>query len=169
MATAIHVNGPAVISLGAGGTGGGLSTLGISEDGVDIEFTWHDDDVIADSGGPVVPVDVQDMGKLAYITAKLVVYDQTVLETLFLRGAADGEQEPSPGKLLVANSLMKRVVISSPDEGLAYRFLYSHLIGSTQFRRGSKRTLPLLKWRALPGTGTTATMATLPLYDNTAA
>lgn len=169
MAESIHVNGPAHIQLGAGGTGGGLSDLGYAEDGVDIEFDLFDDDVICDTGGPNVPVDVQDMGKLAYIRFKLVLYDSTVLDTLFIRTAAAAAQEPPPGKLFGANSLYKRVVITSPDELVPYRFFYCHMIRPYSLRRATKRSMPIINLRALPGTGTASTMATRPLYDNTAA
>lgn len=171
MATSIHVNGPAVISVGSGGTGGGLSTLGIAENGVDIDIEFKEGDVHADSGGGLegVPVDVRDLGEIGYIKFKLTVYDQTVLDSLIIRTSAAAGQEPSPGKLFGANSKFKRIVILSPDEGLPYRFFYCHITGRLLLQRGTKETQPDVNLRALPGTGTTATMATLPLYDNTAA
>lgn len=170
MAKAQHVNGPALISIGAGGTGGGLTELGLSEDGVDLEFELFFDDVIADSGGPHVPVDVQDFGKLAMISAKLVVYDSTVLEGLITLAAAAPAQEPEPGKLLLANGKLNRVVIASPDEANPWRFFYCHLVSPLALPKiGSRRTMPTCRFRALPGTGVANTMATLPLFDHVAA
>src|SRR4051812_2785069 len=101
MAKVIHVNGPCLISVGPQGVAGGLTELALSSDGVDLSFDLFTEDVYADSGGPRVPVDVQDMGKLAYISFRGIVYDADVLEGLMRLGAAAGNVEPPTGRLLL--------------------------------------------------------------------
>lgn len=170
MAKTIHVSGASLLRVGPQGRGGGgLVELGIPVDGVDLSFELFFDDVIADSGGPNVPVDVIDQGKLAYITARLSIYDADVLESLMALGAAAGNLEPAAGTLLIANNRMRRLVIDSPLDGRPWRFPFVHLVSPTEMPKLSTRQeIPIVRFRALPGTGTAGTMKNLPLFDHIA-
>lgn len=167
MPKVVHVNGTSLLSVGPQGKAGGLTELGLSVDGVDIDFELFTDDVIADSGGPQVPVDVQDLGKIANITARLTIYDSDVLESLLALGADAANLEPAAGTLLLKNNRMRRVVIASPIEAVPWRFFFCHLVSPLSLPKlGTIRTMPAIKFRAIPGTGTANTMAKLPLYDH---
>lgn len=168
MATAIHVNGPCTLSYGAGGTAGGLTEIGVTEDGIDVEIVPFVDPIMADSGGPHVPVEHQDFGKIAYIRGRLTIYDSAVLEALQAMNAADGLEEPVPGKLIGANSKYFRLVLSSPIAANPYRFFYCTWNGPLAFKLGTRYTQPMVQFIAVPGI-LTGSMATKELYDHTAA
>ena len=67
---------------------------------------------------------------------------------------------------MVKNNRCRRVVITSPIENQPWRFFYCHLVSPAELPKiGTIRTMPVVRFRAIPGTGTLNTMAKLPLYD----
>lgn len=169
MAKSIYVNGPCLLSFGAQGAAGGgaLTELGLTKGSVRLDLELYEDEVHGDAGA-AVEIDVQDLGKAATITAKLNVWDRAALETLIARTAADAPTEPSPGTLMLANSKMFRLVITSPLANLPYRFLYVRLMSPVALDLGTIRTEPDVRFRAIPGTGVQNSMVGLQLYDRTA-
>ena len=176
MATAIHVNGPAILYTGSplqDGThifgGGSLDTpgqLGISEDGVDLSLQTHDDPIVADTGGPHCPVDLQEHGMTALIKAKLVIYDKSLLIALRKRSGQSEGQLPAIGSLIASNGYDGRLIITSADE-TAWRFWHTYLRGAQETKLSTKRTIWTLTWFAWAFIGTATSAAGAVLYDHT--
>lgn len=172
MATAIHVNGPAIIQVSDAGFPGAvaLSTLGITEGGPMINIEYHKEGVVADTGGPFIPVDYQKMGKSAKIQMAVVIYDTTVLAAYVegnQTGAAEG-QIPALGELMFGSGGGFRLVITSPYEARPWRFGYC----STDYcrlRPGTKYTIYDIGIDAIPYIGTAITSANTKLFDRVAA
>jgi hypothetical protein len=185
MSQAIHVNGPALLYTGyamwdgthanIAGASGNLDSpaqLGISEEGVDLSITYFDDPVIADTGGPNCPVDLQDMGVIAEIRARLVIYDLAKLTTLRQRGSgtagtfeAEGALPPI-GTLIYANGFANRLIVIDQDE-TAWRFWATKLRGASEIKLGTKRKIWNLRWIAWAPIGVANTAAGAVLYDHT--
>jgi hypothetical protein len=175
MATAIHVNGPAVLYTGqplatsstiyGGGSLDSPGQLGISEDGVDISLQPYDEPVIADTGGPHCPVDLQDLGMTALIRARLVIYDKSLLQALRKRsGQAEG-QLSAIGSLVASNGNDARLIVTSADE--VFRFWHTYLRSAQETKVGAKRTIWTTTWFAWAFIGTATTAAGATLYDHT--
>ena len=145
---AFHVNGPAIIAIGAQGIAGGLQQLGISEDGVDIVPTMQDDPIMSDAGGARIPHDLQDMGEDAVISFRLVKYDLTVLKSLRARrGIGEGRQNQR-GRVIFQNGLGFRITIASDDE--PWRFFSCTLRGAQRSKVGTRRTAWDISCYAIP-------------------
>jgi len=76
-----HVNGPATIDLLWSGDSAYVN-LGITVDGPDVSNRGHFEDVLADDGGPAVPVDVQYFGEDAQIRLDIIRWDETQMRRL---------------------------------------------------------------------------------------
>jgi hypothetical protein len=166
----IHVNGEARIRTGTG-TDGALETLGVSVDGVNIEFTMHSEDVIVDTFGPGVPFDVQYFLEQAFIHADMVWYAQDVLFSILGRtanttaGNVPGIQGimGSAGWLFVQNNKAWRTLVMSipANTGLTdepcWNFPTSWLHATDSANYGTRRTVHRMTFRAIPlltsGTG----------------
>jgi hypothetical protein len=167
MAVAYHPNGPAFIQIGAGGTSGSLSDLGWTRDGCPLDLINNVNEVPADNAG-AVPGEVQLMGVTGRLSIPLISFDRTVLNTILAvaHGGTVG-QEPVPGTLMGLNGLYKRVVITSPLDGIPFRFRYcywtnwQHLLKAT----AEPFTMQLV---CLPNVQT-AVLSDAVLYDNVAA
>lgn len=123
MAIAPHPNGECLVRVGLGGTAGSLSDLGYTRDGVRWSIRAETDGVLADNGGPVIPIDYQRFGVTARLSLPLMVYDQAVLNAMLLNqfGGVLGV-EPQAGTMVALNGLTNRIVLLSPLDGLVWRF-----------------------------------------------
>lgn len=151
MAYTPHVNGPALISVGAQGTAGGLYPVGYTDAGPQISIEFFVEPIIADNGGPNIPVDYQQMGKMAKINMALVVYDQTVFSDWLTnsQGGSAGGDIPELGNLIFANNGGFRLVIASPIDALPWRFFYCKVDDVSQ-RPGTKYTTYNVAITAVP-------------------
>lgn len=172
MATAVHVNGPALIKAGIQGpAGGGTPDLvGITENGPLIDIEFFKEPVIADTGGPNLPVDYQKMGKKAKITFSLPIYDLAVLTAKFLenqKGGAAGEGKlPQIGELMFANTGGFRLIVSSPIDAQPWRFFYC-TVDYCRLRPGTKYNVYDVGIDAIAWIGTSTSALDTPLYDHT--
>jgi hypothetical protein len=166
MATAFHVNGPAVLKTGTGASAA-LELLGVCEDKVRISINPILGEVRADSAGEGGTADVQHFNSTASIRARLSTYDETVLAKIRkLAGSADGKV-PTPGTLMATAGFTYRLVIPSDD--LPWRFYTCILRNSIPVELGTKYTtwdLEFFAWAFTPGTAVTS--AAGDLYDHTA-
>lgn len=169
MALADHVDGPAAIYVGGFGAGlsGGLSLLGVAEEGVDIVVNKYLEPKKSGAAGPSVPADLQRMGMDATISGGVNVYDLSALQAIRAEGVADGVM-PALGSMMASSGSTYRLVIASADE--PWRFYTACLRGPQDHRMAVKYRTMRLSWYSWIFTPATAlTSATIPLYDHTAA
>lgn len=171
MATAVHVNGPATIQVGTAGeaAAGGLSTIGMTENGPRIEIEFYKEGVVADNAGPNIPVEWQMMGKTAKITFSLPIYDIATLTTWFLgnqAGATEGSI-PAIGTLMLAGGGGFRLVITSPIDAQPWRF-FNCSIESIGLRPGTKYNIYDISIDAIPYVYNAAASSGVKLYDHVA-
>jgi hypothetical protein len=172
MATAVHVNGAAVIQVAAAGEASvdALNTVGITENGPQISIDFHKEGVMADNGGPNIPVEWQRMGKTAKITFALPIYDIAVVTTWFLgnqAGATEGSL-PQLGSLMLASGGGFRLTISSPIDAVPWRF-FNCSIDSISLRPGTKYNIYDVSIDAIPYIYNNAVATDKKLYDHTVA
>lgn len=164
MANGIHVNGPAIVYVGFGLTGG-LKQLGIPEDGVDIEINSHDVPVMTDGAGPALPADIQDMGEDANIRFGMSAWDDDVLTLVARRGNAAAEgASGSRGRLLGANGHTIRLVIDSETD-LPWRFLTCILRGPRHRKPATRYMVQRLHFYAWALVGAGNSSRNVKLYD----
>lgn len=168
MPVTVHVNGPALLQVGF--NGGALQDLGVSESGVDWVVHLYDEPIKADTAGPMMAADVQDMGMDAEGSVRMVFWDDSVLEGCLQRNNA-----PAPGQLgsigipigLGGDAI--RLVITS-DQDLPHRFL-TCIVRGPQRKRLSTRyatyDLRFYAWALIGPTDKTALGK--KLYDRIAA
>lgn len=172
MATAYHVNGPAIVSIGGQGTSGSLQVLGYTEDGADIEINNEFEPIMGDVGGPSKPQDLQDMGDDATIRLRLLSYDINVLNQIRTNWIGEGSLEGTRGPagfLMGSNNAAFRVVIASATDE-PWRFFSCIARGLQGTKIGVRKTvwnLNLYAWAFIPATATSA--SGIALYDHTAA
>ena len=142
MSIAAHPNGYCLVKTGPGGTGGSLSVLGYTRDGVSLTLQAMTDGIIADNGGPQIPIDYQRFGVMGRLSLPMMVFDWDVVESLMMQhfGAALG-QEPIAGTVLALNALTFRVVLTSPLDGKVWRF--RHCVWPDMAKVLSTRAEPL--------------------------
>ncbi len=169
MAYTPHVNGPALISVGAQGTAGELYPVGYTDAGPQISIETFAEPIIADNGGPNIPVDYQQMGKIAKIQMALVVYDVDVFEAWFTNNQSGSIAGTIPelGTLLFANNDGFRIVIASPIDAIPWRFKYCKVDDVSQ-RPGTKYTTYNVSITATPFIYNSLP-EDLPLFDHVAA
>lgn len=151
MAYTPHVNGPALISVGAQGTSGDLYPVGYTDAGPQISIEFFAEPIIADNGGPSIPVDYQEMGKMAKIQMALVVYDHDIFQSWFTNNQSGSTSGTIPelGNLIFANTDGLRVVIASPIDAVPWRFYYCKVDDVSQ-RPGTKYTTYNVSLTAVP-------------------
>lgn len=158
MAYTPHVNGPALVSVGlqlgiSGSVSGPLYPVGYTDGGPQISIESLVEPIIADNGGPSVPIDYQIMGKTAKIQMALVVYDGEVFRNWFEGTQAyPGGSLGSTGlhgSLLFATGQGFRLVISSPIDVQPWRFLNCKVDDISQ-RPGTKYTTYSVNITAIP-------------------
>lgn len=167
MALTIQVNGPAVIKVGPQGTASTVSTLGITENGPQLNFDYHKEGVIADTGGTSIPVDLQMMGKSCKISFSLPISDDAVLIARILSnqaGNAEGNL-PALGTLIFGSNLGFRLVIASPTLAKPWRFYYCS-VDSVALRPGTKYSIYDCVIDAIPYIGVAETATNTYLYDH---
>ncbi|VTS00606.1 hypothetical protein [Tuwongella immobilis] len=166
MPASIHVNGPALIAVGAQGLQGQLAQLGISEDGVTIQLNNYDDPVMTDAGGMRVPVDLQEMGQDAIIRMRLVAYDLAILQRIRKRANAAAEGVgPSVGRLIASNNHGFRVAISSETDE-PWRFFLCYPRSAQQVKVGTRRSMWDVEFYSWPLVNNLSTSFGARLYDH---
>jgi hypothetical protein len=169
MAYTPHVNGPALIRVGNQGTsvGSGLNDIGFTDAGPQIAIEFNKDGVMADNAGPVIPADLQRFGKSAKINLAMVVYDAALLQTWLLKDGAEAEGANGiTGQLIFANNLGIRVVITSPIDGVVWRFPWCS-VDYCRLRPGSKYLTYDIGIDAIPYIANAASLSGVVLWDHT--
>lgn len=164
MASAYHVNGPAIFKVGTG-VNAALEVLGVCEEGIDINITPIYAEVKSDAAGEGGVAEMQKMNDVAEIRGRLIAYDESVFQKIKSHGLTDGLALP-PGTLMGTGGYAFKLVIPSDD--LPWRFPKCLLRGNQAIRLGTKYTVPQITffaWRYLPGTATTVN--NVALYDHT--
>jgi hypothetical protein len=148
MAQSFNVFGSAVLLVGG-------STLGITTDGVEVTVTHITEDVPADNFG-ATPAQVQYMGMSARISAELVYFDQSVLNTAMDFGAGGLGLMGSVGTLIDIQNLKFALVVRSTPSGTGvagtnpcYKFANCYLENVT-YKFGTRKSTPRVEFRALP-------------------
>lgn len=155
--TDFHVNGPAIVSTKMASESA-YSDLGITVDGVEPSFDGKYEDVIADDGGPMVPVDLQYFGEEARIRLELIRWDETRMRLVETRiaGKTVGQiRAVDLGTLVVrASHYFALSIATSARTGLSaengYRFPVCHAVDSIPFKLGTRVTRKTLLIRAIP-------------------
>ena len=166
MALKVHVNGPAMIRWGTGGStpfsNPGLQTLGYTEDGVELEFLGHFEDIYADfpGGGPYMPVEVQLMGEEARVSANLIIYDTAILNTALTRStsATTGRVNEQIGNLMGECYLTGCLEIvrytglcnATTEDDYGYFFPRAYVVDTYSKKIGTRATRVRVVWRCLP-------------------
>lgn len=164
MALSIHVNGEARVMTGTGASAA-LELFGVSVEGVEINFKLSTEDVIVDTTGPKVPLDVQYFLEEADINFDLVWYDGAILTKVLGRlGVGSGTGSAgiagimdAPGTLILQNNAYTRLLIMSipASQGLSgaepcHNFPTAWLNDTDTFRVGTRKTIHRQSWRAIP-------------------
>lgn len=158
MSLQIHVHGEASVYVDVG-LGAGLTKLGVSVDGIDINLDMGEEDVIVDTFGPAVPFDVQYFLEQATVNMELVLYDLGILETILSRtGIHTFGVMSAAGTLFKQQSHMLRLLIKSTptNQGVTgsepcWNFPFSYLRGNARQKVGTRRTIWTAEFRAIPG------------------
>lgn len=158
--------GGAIVKTGTGGAAA-LETLGIPEDGVQVEISKHDLPVKTDVAGDAVPAELQEMGMDAVIRMTLVAWDNAV--ALKLEKAASESTEgtqPAMGIFMggVGQPAAFRLLIDSTTDD-PFNFITAK-IRRYRERKSSKHNkleLEFYAWTYLAPTVTSATG--VKLYD----
>lgn len=152
MAVSFHVNGPASVFIDG-------AELGISTDGVTVEFTPKMLDVLTDidGGSAGIPTDVQAMNGEAKVTLDLIYYDETVLETVLagISGATLGTTYAAGTLLFTQGKGFQVTVNCTPAGGVTgsercYTFPNAYLVRASG-KMGTKASVWAMEFRALPG------------------
>lgn len=172
MALTPHVNGPAIIYVGtgydarsgSGDTPGAMTNLGISVDGVELDWQYNYRPIQADTGGPDLPVTEQQFGMLCRISMDLVIYDEAVLAPLRQRptAAAEGVLEPMGRVMLPAN--YARLFIDSPIDALVWNFPTTRPEGGG-VKIGTVKNVWRLQWMAFAYIGVALVSTGAVLYN----
>ena len=177
MSQTYHVFGAAVIQVGTG-VAGALQTLGVTEDGADLDFETFIEPVRGDVNGPRVPVELQEMGAECWIRLRLVAWDTAVLNALLNRNDS-GVSPPAgvpgtmgtPGRLVGSSGdAVRLTVIPGPAGGseAGYYFPTAVVRNRYGFKAGTengKFNLSLYAWPFCAATNTTG--KGLVLFSNT--
>lgn len=169
MATAIFVQGPVLIQTGTGGAGA-LETLGISEDGVEPDVRRYLADVKADTGGPNIPVEMQDMGSDAVIRMTLPIFDAAVLTKIQKHaGQATPGLQPAMGTLVQTGGFSFRLLLKPTATNACdpLNFLNAWLRNSQKVKLGTRRTVWNLEFYAWAAIGVGTTSSSVVLYNTT--
>lgn len=173
MANSFHVNGPANIYTaaagydarsGSGATPSTVALLGVSQDGVEIEFSPKFKPFMADTGGPDVPVTEQATGIDAMIRMDLVIYDEAVFAVLRRQPGQTSEGLMEAMGYMMAPTDYRRLFIASPTEALPYNFPTARL-ARKPVKLSTIRSVWRLEWYAFAYVGTALTSAGAVLYD----
>ncbi len=125
MALLAHPNGHCLVRVGPGGTTGTPVDLGYTRDGVRFNLQQLTADVISDNAG-MIPADIQRFGVIANISIPMQYFDWDVMDDLFAPAFGGGVlgAEPVAGSLIAFNSLTKRIILTSPLDGVVWRFYH---------------------------------------------
>lgn len=125
MALLAHPNGSCLVRVGAGGTGGALTDLGYTRDGVRMNTQQLTADVMSDNAG-IIPADIQKFGVVATISLPMQYFDWDVADDLFGQAFGGGVlgAEPTAGSLYAFNAHTRRIVLTSPLDAVHWRFYH---------------------------------------------
>lgn len=115
MAVGFWRTGPAIVYTYTGANAAS-QTLGIANNGVDIELTKNYREIMTDVFGDQTPAELQDMGMVATITCPLIGVDPAVLNTVLAKGNAGSQgQLNTPGRLVGANDAFAVGIAAADD------------------------------------------------------
>ena len=177
MSISHHVQGPAAIyaysaSLSLGTTSA-PALLGVSTDGVGLEFIHYVDPIHDDRAGPNVSSDEQRFGTEARITADIISYDEAVRSELFAiadNGTLSTEgTEGYAGILFGLGNYYYTLIIqepsgSSPTSESLWNFQNVRLLDAAAVKVGTVRNVWRCVWKAVNYLGTNLTLNTSVLY-----
>ncbi len=162
MSRDFYVNGESMVFVkGQAGTGiATLQQLGLCDSPIRITLNTRYLDIITDSWGPQLPVDVQYFLSDALIQMTLVHFDPTILAVCINEsqasvpfvgfvGRAGTRMGNNRARFAVGNSFIG-LNIASPVQGTPWRFYYAYLVGPPfTWPLGTERSLVTLNWRAI--------------------
>lgn len=162
MSRDFFVNGETMVSVkGNVNTSiGSITQLGLSDTQIRITPDFRHRDLIVDSFGPEVPVDVQSFLASVAVNMTLVHFDRDVLDTCLresLGMSAIGAM-PRAGTLLGsgdarfggANKFIGLNLLS-PVGNKPWRFYAAYLVGPPmEFPLGTEKSIVTLNWRCIP-------------------
>jgi hypothetical protein len=168
MPKTIHVNGPCILKARQGSypPAGQLEEIAISEDGFDIDLTFYDEIIRADTAGTKLGVDLQEMGQDATIRGRMVVFDDDLLDKHF-RILGDEEavgKMPSLGLPIGLSGNATGIVLSSLHDK-HWRFFHCRCRGTRQ-KQSTKYTVVSVEIYSWALIGTANNAKNIPLYDH---
>jgi hypothetical protein len=145
-----------------------FADLGISMDGVTISVEQMYEDIFIDTFGPKVPFQVQSFLGEARVKAKLLFWDETVMETI-RNGNGITEGLVGQAGALVFGTLDFAVKILAPAGGAGgvWDFPHCYLTGAQDLKVGTRRGELDLTWRAIPYTGVSGATTAAVLFTHT--
>jgi hypothetical protein len=166
MAMTFQVAGEAKIQVKIGA--GSFGDLGVSMDGVTIEIITKTEDINIDTFGQQVPFEVQLFLSEARIRAKLLFWDETIVETIRSLATIANGVMPQAGALLFAGGFSHQCKILAPGGGAGngWTFPKSYLLDAQTLKVGTRRGELDLQWRAIPYTGTAGATTSAVLFTN---
>lgn len=168
MAFGYKVFGPCVPQVGTG-VANAMEGLGVTTNGGHISLEVADAQIMSDAAGPKVPVEVQQMGALAYIDFDLTSWDEAILTKLLNAAEATATlgQAGVPGTLLGTGGFLKGLYLPSGLDAPWYFPTCKLMPNSGKYgTEATMRKLRFMALRWLAGTATTA--AAQPLYTRAA-
>ena len=167
MARDFQISGPAMVSVKAGSASqiASLTQLGLSDAPIKVTPRFFHEPLNVDSwGARYVPADYQVFIADVEISMTLIHVDRTVLQVC-LALAAGNPLIATEGFMAVAGTRLGNntarfaatncyigLNITSPIQGLPWRFLYAFLTGAQEFPLGTEKSIFNLSWKAIPYT-----------------
>lgn len=152
MALSYHVPGPIGPMVSVGG-GGSLVTVGMCEEGADIDIQIAQHDVKHDGGGGQDGFEVENvfLNAVCVVRFTLVPYDTAFVNAI--RAAANANATagvmPVPGTLYGMNGFLHSLFLPSGDADGPWRFPYCRVVRAGNNRVNTKETKPQFEFRAI--------------------
>lgn len=168
MATSYHAFGAGVIQLNTGANSA-METLGLTEEGAQIEVTHEVHEIKSDAGGDRVPVEFQAMGSRARITAPVIAWDDAVLAKAVYKsegGSAEGTAVAAGALLGTGGFLFQLYMASSTDNPWLFYYVRLANSGHDPGTKSKPRRLVFDAIRFVAGTATS--VSGVKLYQRAA-
>lgn len=156
MALTTQVNGEARIQVGTG-TSYAFEDLGVSIDGVEIDFKLHTEDIRVDTYGPAVAWDTQYFLEDATIRIRMQVFDPAIFAKVSNRGLGfTNGTFAAAGTMMIAQQHTFPVRIKSTPTGTGilgsapcHTFYNCYVVDSYTKKVGTVATMLSLTFRAM--------------------
>lgn len=161
MAEIIQIPGPCHVLINQGAAGA-LTALGYTENGATVREEMLAGDIPGDQNGgdQGAPIDIQDFGRIGHVHLEMSKWDETIARAVQAKQNPNGTGfvaqgvSPSPGALLVSNSLYFRLLLFPATNSLfARNFLIAIPREAHELNLGTKYARFVTDWICYPPVG----------------